>query len=284
MCALAKIRAERDVLSVTDRRIAEFILANASLLRDYSSQQLADAIHVSQSSIVKFSQRLGYKGYPDLKLSVNEAVTRAAVVEETTAGRLASADDAGMRLSEAVWLAKTAAVRQTHDINDTDILATVAKWIAGADTLILAGSSIEADAARSLADRITLLGRRCLTCRQPAELLGSLSAAGRRDLLIVVCGPGGGKEWVRSCREMRSIGGRVVVISRGRGGRITSVADAGLVVAAHDPRPHIEDLAYEAAMRHLLDDLFLRVLAARPDSLDTFLTNRGRTLGTPAQR
>jgi DNA-binding MurR/RpiR family transcriptional regulator len=284
MSALAKIRAERDGLSVTDRRIADFILANASLLRDYSSQQLADAIHVSQSSIVKFSQRLGYKGYPDLKLSVNEAVTRAAVVQETATGHLAAATDAHLGRSEPVWLAKTAAVRQTRDINDADTLATIATWIAGAETLILAGSGIEADAARSLADRITLLGRRSITCRQPAELLGSLSAAGRRDLLLVICGPGGGKEWVHGSREMRSIGGRVVAISRGRGGRITSVADAGLVVAAHDPQPHIEDLAYEAAMRHLLDDLFLSVLAAEPAALDRFLTNRGRTLGSPPDR
>jgi serine/threonine protein kinase len=51
-------------MSAMDRRITDYILANARLLRDYSSQQLADALKVSQSSIVKYSQRLGYKGYP----------------------------------------------------------------------------------------------------------------------------------------------------------------------------------------------------------------------------
>ena len=66
MKPLPKIRAERDQMSAIERRIADFILDNAQLLRDYSSQQLAAALGVSQSSVVKFSQKLGYRGYPDL--------------------------------------------------------------------------------------------------------------------------------------------------------------------------------------------------------------------------
>src|SRR6187402_1314502 len=77
MSALLRIRAERDQMSAIERRIADFILDNSHLLRDYSSQQLADALRISQSSVVKFSQKLGFKGYPDLKYSIGEAVARA---------------------------------------------------------------------------------------------------------------------------------------------------------------------------------------------------------------
>ena len=56
MPPLVKLRSERDQMSAIERRIADFILDNAQLLRDYSSQQLASALGVSQSSVVKFSQ------------------------------------------------------------------------------------------------------------------------------------------------------------------------------------------------------------------------------------
>lgn len=46
------------------------------MLRDYFSQQLADVLNISQSSVVKFSQQLGFKGYPDLKYCIGEAVAR----------------------------------------------------------------------------------------------------------------------------------------------------------------------------------------------------------------
>src|SRR3546814_5588627 len=69
MSPLLKIRSERDHMSAIERRIADFLLDNAHLLRDYSSQQLASALGISQSSVVKFSQKLGFKGYPALKRS-----------------------------------------------------------------------------------------------------------------------------------------------------------------------------------------------------------------------
>ena len=76
MSPLLKIRAERDQMSAIERRIADFMVENAHLLRDYSSQQLANALKISQSSVVKFSQKLGFKGYPDLKYSIGESVAR----------------------------------------------------------------------------------------------------------------------------------------------------------------------------------------------------------------
>jgi len=78
MSPLLKIRAERDQMSAIERRIADFMVENSHLLRDYSSQQLANALKISQSSVVKFSQKLGFKGYPDLKYSIRNATTPMA--------------------------------------------------------------------------------------------------------------------------------------------------------------------------------------------------------------
>ncbi|HXS03050.1 MAG TPA: transcriptional regulator, partial [Rhodanobacter sp.] len=57
MSPLVKIRSERDRMSAVERRVGDFILENAQLLRDYSSQQLANALGISQSSVVKFTQK-----------------------------------------------------------------------------------------------------------------------------------------------------------------------------------------------------------------------------------
>lgn len=281
MSALAKLRAERGRMSVMDRRIADFIEANASLLRDYSSQQLADALGLSQSSIVKFAQRMGFKGYPDLKLSVNEAVARAAAVQDV-AGRAEAAADADSARAEALWLAKGIADQQTRQLNDSDAIARVAAWLADADTLFLAGTGSDGDAVQTFAKRIALLGRRCITSHLGHEMLGAVSAATARDAILVVCGEGTGRRWLPCCRGLRSAGGRVITITRKRKTRLSTAADATLVVAAHDPAAHIDDLLYDAALRHMLDDLFLRVLHTRPDGAETYRANRERLLETGA--
>src|SRR5215216_5426297 len=97
MSSLVKIRAERDQMSAIERRIADFILENAHLLRDYSSQQLANSLGISQSSVVKFSQKLGFKGYPDLKVSVSEAVARQGAGGGRNAAHQFTGEDRGDR-------------------------------------------------------------------------------------------------------------------------------------------------------------------------------------------
>jgi DNA-binding MurR/RpiR family transcriptional regulator len=282
MSAIAKLRAERSQMSAMDRRIADYILSNARLLRDYSSQQLADALKVSQSSIVKFAQRMGFKGYPDLKLSITEAV---AIASAEDGGRAAAptAGDPDAARADDLWQSKTAANRETRSVNPPQAVANAARWIADADTLFVAGTGIDAGAARTFAGRTSLMGRRCIAHGQPDELVTGLAAATPRDVLLVVCGQGSHQAWQRACRDMRAAGGRIVVIARRGRDSIVPIADACLLVSAHDPQPHIDELIYEAAMRQLLDDLFLRMLAARPDSLATFTANHARAVDSPAE-
>ena len=116
MSPLLKIRSERDQMSAIERRIADFLLDNAHLLRDYSSQQLADALGISQSSVVKFSQKLGFKGYPDLKYSIGEAVARSNGGDDARRRRRAS-DDPHAALAENLWHGKAQAEEETRLIN-----------------------------------------------------------------------------------------------------------------------------------------------------------------------
>ena len=92
-------------MSAIERRIADFLLENAHLLRDYSSQQLADALRISQSSVVKFSQKLGFKGYPDLKFSIGEAIARENGGDGGAAAQAAKADPHAA-LAESLWRAQ----------------------------------------------------------------------------------------------------------------------------------------------------------------------------------
>ena len=106
MAPLARIRGERDRMSAIERRIADYVLENAHLLRDYSSQQLANALGISQSSVVKFSQKLGFKGYPDLKFSIGESLARRESVIARDPGQSGNGTGApGVLLAESLWQA-----------------------------------------------------------------------------------------------------------------------------------------------------------------------------------
>ncbi|MEO8809061.1 MAG: MurR/RpiR family transcriptional regulator, partial [Rhodanobacter sp.] len=160
MSPLVKIRSERDRMSAVERRIADFVLENAQLLRDYSSQQLASALGISQSSVVKFTQKLGFKGYPDLKYSVGEAIARAER-SDTSEVVAAAAGGTGESPAENLWRRKAEAEEATRLLNPADTIRAVGKAIehAGRDgKVFIIGLGEDDIYARNFALRLSLLG------------------------------------------------------------------------------------------------------------------------------
>ena len=73
MKGLARIRALLPQLSPADNKIARYLLEYPQQVKQFSSPELAKAIGVSQSTIVKFSQKIGYSGFSDLKIRLYES-------------------------------------------------------------------------------------------------------------------------------------------------------------------------------------------------------------------
>jgi DNA-binding MurR/RpiR family transcriptional regulator len=273
MSALNRMRVERAQLSAIERRIADYILDNAPLIRDYSSQQLADTLKVSQSSVVKFAQRLGYKGYPDLKLSIAEALALATAGSGDVAAPAPPPADADTARAEALWRLKAAAEQETRAANLPEAVALAARFLADSDTLFVAGG--DGDVRRGFAVRMTRLGLRCLDIGDWAALAAHVAHARTRDTLLLLGDPRR-PEGRAAGRTIRDAGGRVVVVARVGDGPPPSWPDAWLGVVVPEAAAHVEDLVHDAVLRHVLDDLFLRVLATRPDAAATFRGNPGQ--------
>ena len=260
MTALVKLRSERDRMSAIERRIADFILENAQLLRDYSSQQLANALGISQSSVVKFCQKLGFKGYPDLKLAINEAVIRA----DSNGGTLPQPQDVSSANAQGygLWLRKSEAEEATRLINPPGTLAVVAEAIGRAGTVFIIGLGEDDLHARALALRLAQLGILTVHNFDAAHMTASLSAAKPDDVLLAFSEHGLQPALCQLARHMRSQRGKVVTVTRHSANALRALADLALLVAAHDDRPHIEPLLYHSALHHLLDRLFIRLYEA----------------------
>lgn len=260
MTALVKIRSERDRMSAIERRIADFIIENAHLLRDYSSQQLADALDISQSSVVKFCQKLGFKGYPDLKLAISEAVIRADNGDGTVAkpARKPLSSTQGYKL----WVRKSEAEEATRLINPPGILTQTAEMIGRAGTVFIIGLGEDDLHARALALRLAQLGILTVHNFDAAHMTASLSAARADDVLLVFSEHGMQPALCQLARHMRSQRGKVVTVTRHSSNALRALADLALLVSAHDEHPHIEPLLYHSALQHLLDRVLIRLYEA----------------------
>ena len=256
MSPLLKIRAERDQMSAIERRVADFILENAHLLRDYSSQQLADALRISQSSVVKFSQKLGFKGYPDLKYSVGEALGRSA---NGDAGPVAHPAQLGARAVPAndLWRSKAHAEEETRLINKAETIARAAELIGAAGKVFLIGLGEDGLIAQAFALRLSLLSLQCVHVADPVLMAASLATASRGDVLLICSEHGTHPALYQLSRQFREHHGKIITVTRHSPNPLRAHADVALAISAHDDRPHVQPLLYQCAQQHVLDLVFL---------------------------
>ncbi len=272
MSSLLKIRAERDQMSAIERRIADFILSDAHLLRDYSSQQLANALGISQSSVVKFSQKLGFKGYPDLKFSIGEELARAGNGSDPD-----NIDHDGEETpSEVLWRSKGAAREETDLVNSASNFSDAASTLDAARRILVFGQGEDGLHAILFASRIAQLGLDVTVQRDAALVLPSLLALENGDVLFVLSEYGMQSELLPLLRAARSSGARVISVTRHTANPLRTHADIELLVSAHADEPHIEAMAFRSAMQHLLDRLVLRLWQTQRSRREYFSSIRER--------
>src|SRR6478736_9352004 len=254
MFPLLKIRAERDQMSAIERRIADFIVENAHLLRDYSSQQLANALKISQSSVVKFSQKLGFKGYPDLKYSIGDSLARGDGGEVNGNAEPARRDPHGA-LAESLWHSKAQAEQETRLINPPGTLDAIAALIGKAGKVFIIGLGEDGIPARAFAMRLSLLDVLTVHHFDAVLMTASIAAATANDVLLVFSEHGTQPALSQISRQFSERRGKVISVTRHSANPLRAHADQSLLVSAHDERVHIEPLLYQSALRHRLDKL-----------------------------
>ena len=275
MKPLSKIRAEREQMSAIERRIADFILDNAQLLRRVVAQQLAAALGISQSSVVKFSQKLGYRGYPDLKYSIAEAMTPegGAVVPAT--------DEVPELVSGDLWRRKTEAESETRAINPPSAIEYVASLVGRANRVLLFGAAEDSALARAFTYRLTLLGVTALHHFDYAHLGASIASCRAGDVMLAISEQGKQPALCQLARSMRERQGKVVSITRHTSNPLRAHADVSLLVSAHAERAYIEPMLYHAGLQHLLDRVFVQICESRSERLAQLEANLERTRSMP---
>jgi DNA-binding MurR/RpiR family transcriptional regulator len=275
MSTLLKIRAERDSMSAIERRIADFVLDNAQLLRDYSSQQMANALGISQSSVVKFSQKLGFRGYPDLKYAIGQALARG---DGAASEQAAPAIDDHGRLADSLWKLKSEAEEESRLINAPQKMDEIASLLGRAGKVFLIGLGEDDIHARAFALRLSMLGILTVHNFDTAHMTASVSSAGLGDVLLVFSEHGRQASLCQITRYFQQQRGKVISVTRHTSNPLRALADIALLVSAHDERPYIEPLLYHAGLQHLLDRVFVLLCEGRGNRLLQLQGNLERIL------
>ncbi|WP_066963630.1 MurR/RpiR family transcriptional regulator [Microbulbifer sp. Q7] len=258
MGSLAKIRAMRDSMSNHERRIADFLLDNVEIVRSHSSKALAEQVGVSQSSVVKFSQKLGYKGYSDFKLSLSESVARSAMLPQAIHGDIASDDDLAT-VARKLISRKNMALNETVMANSEDSLIRSAEALRTAKRILLFGVGASSLVARDIAYKLMKLGKSVLIESDTHVQVANAATLGEGDLVFAISESGTTQDVVRVAQTGVAQGAEVLSLTRFTRNPLTELATFPLYCVANETEARSSSILARTAQFMVIDLLFILI-------------------------
>lgn len=268
MSVLTKIHATLDTMAPADRQIGQFIVDNPDAMLRLSSAALAEQTGRSQSSVVKFSQKLGYPGYQQLKLAVSEAKAQQWQAPEGMVHGSIERSDAYLTVMRKLIASKLASMQQTMSVNSEQTIGKVLDLLDKAERIHLAGVSASALVARDFSIKLMKLGRNVLQDNDSHVQLASASSLGPKDVMFALSHSGTSIETLRIAELARARGAKVVVVTSLKDNPLSAIADVVLHSVGDDEGVRSSSITVRDAQLALTDLLFILLLQRQPDAND----------------
>ncbi len=238
------------------------MLSQPDRARHLSSQKLAEESGVSQSSVVKFAQKLGYKGFPALKLALSESL---ADKDAITVHNHILSDDSLKTVGEKLLTEKLSAIRATLDINSEEKLNEVLLLLKNARRTLLVGIGASGLVAKDFSWKLMKIGINAVAEQDMHALLASVQAMGPGDVLLAISYTGERREINLAAQEAASVGAYVLAFTGFTPNTLQQCATHCLYTVAEELSTRSAAISSTTAQLALTDLLFMALVQNDPE-------------------
>ncbi|WAF94282.1 SIS domain-containing protein [Aeromonas sp. BC14] len=269
MLTLSKISNIRSQLSPSELKIADYILACPEQVTHFSSQELAQQADVSQSSIVKFTQKIGFKGFTAFKLAVSEDLGRKHAIKTDNVGDLYNGigrDDDLETMAKKLAQEKINSIVETTQALDNATLARVLDVINQACRVQLVGIGGSALTAKDLWYKLLKIGVTTLFAQDSHVQISIAQTLGPGDVQLVVSYSGASRDVLAAAELAKRNGATLIAVTSFRNTPLRQMADMVLDTVADENELRISSISSRTAQNTITDILFLGLVQRRDEA------------------
>ena len=248
----------------SEKKVADWLFSHSGEVLPYSISDLASLCDSSEATIVRFSKRLGYTGYQELKLNLAQEKEKR-VISPTITG----ADDC-YAIFEKVCNDAYMSLERTKKSLSSDAMTRASRAIADAGRVVLIGLGTSASVAEDASNKLLRAGCNSSAYADTHMQAIAVSQLRRGDVLIGISQSGASKDIVEAMRAGRSHGATTISITSKERSPIARQSDILLVTDTEETRHSSLGLNSHIARLVVIDALCYKLVyqnAARTISI-----------------
>jgi len=270
---LLALRQRIPTLSKAERRIAERILENPSIVIEGTIKELAVYCGSSQASVARLCQSVGFSGYRDFRMALASAVSREQADRDHF--QVADADidpvDSALDVVTKVAYQEARAIEETARALDLVALDRVVDAIRAAPRIDIFGVASSGLTGQDLHQKLHRIGFTSYCWTDTHLALTSVALSRPGCVAIGISHSGLSVETYHSLEVAKAAGATTVAITNFPESPLGTLADLVLATSARETRYRSGAMASRIAQMALVDFLVVRLLQGNYEAADESL-------------
>ena len=249
---IIKINSLLSTLSKSEQQVAKFIAEHPEDVIYLSVAALADSCGVSDPTVVRACQKLGYSGYQDLKIALTQSLgTPIASKNEDVLP-----EDGMQTIVSKVFRGSVNALQFTRDTLSIQDMETASEALLNAKRIYIFGLGGSSPIALDLQHKLMRLGMDACAYTD-AHFQAMVSAyAGENDVLFAISHSGSSKGIVDNAKTAKNNGAKIISLTSMGTSPLTKLADISLYTASNETKYRIVALSSRIAELTIIDCLY----------------------------
>jgi RpiR family carbohydrate utilization transcriptional regulator len=246
-------------LYAAEKRVADQILGNSKEVIRKTVTELAEQSAVSDATIVRFCQKIGYKGFQQLKIALAQEVVDPVTNFSPTIDITHTE-----KSIQNIFMYKIKSLQDTANFLKANEVEECVKLIMNCNHLYLFAAGNSIPVALDAAYKLTALGIHAITNILPEMQISSARLMTNNDVAMAISHSGSAKSVLTTLEIARKNGAKSICITNYYKSPIAKLSDRVLCTVSNDDA-FFDDFTYSRIPAiAVIDTLFLLITKMKP--------------------
>ena len=254
MSCIYKIKEGMGSFTDTEKKLAEYILENKGEITLLSTQELSERVNTSAAAVVRFAKKLGYKGFPELKVEL----AKDSDDEDDDFNEVIKASDSIDTMVKKAEVINLKAMSQTYRLMNMNHLKEAIDLISNCNNIYIFGVGASGLVAQDFQYKLSRIKRIAIYQKDSHTQLISAVNIEPNDIAIGISYSGETKEVNLALKKAKELGAKTIGITKFNN-TLSKIVDISLHVPSEEKEIRVGAITSRISALVLTDLLYLGV-------------------------
>jgi len=257
MDCITKLNEMKDTFTKTEMKLSEYILKNLNTIKGMRAKELGELIGVSQPSVIRFAKKLGYKGFPEFKIALSEAVISKKTKKTKRIHDKISLDDNNLEVIKKVAYQNIEAIRKTFSIIELKNIEKSVRAIEKAKKIYILGAGFSGLVAKNLMYKLLEINLNVRYIEDNHVQLTSMNNVTSNDLIFAISHSGQTYEVIKSVEVAKKNGAKIISLTKVVSNPLSQLADISIKTIAENVNFRLTAISSTITQLTVIDAIFI---------------------------